>query len=231
MTDEGFIDRKIDNRRAKSNFSFVLAVAIIAIVMGVGGFFVGRIFSGWDGNILNLITFKTHSPSTSQQKKTNQKKINTPETVGAGKTAAEQIQQIQQIQQIPQIPRGEQKGGSAKNRAEEDEAKIKPGIIFLEPFTVNLNDPFGRRYAEVAVNLVIDDKIMVNKITENELMIPRVRDEIFMIISGKSYADLKSTSGKVTLKEEIMIRVNEILKDEFKREPVIQVLFTRFLIQ
>lgn len=200
MADVGFIERKSDNRRAKSNFPFVLVFAIIAVIMGIGGFFVGRTFTGWNGNISNKNISKTQTSTTSQQKKADQKKINTPVTVG-------------------------------KTGVEEDNAKLKPGIIFLEPFTVNLNDPFGRRYAEVAVNLVLDDKIMVNKITENELMIPRIRDEVFMIISGKSYADLKSTSGKVTLKEEIMIRVNEILKDEFKKEPVIQVLFTRFLIQ
>ncbi|MDQ1354591.1 MAG: flagellar protein FliL, partial [Acidobacteriota bacterium] len=115
--------------------------------------------------------------------------------------------------------------------ANEDEANIKPGIILLDPFTVNLNDPFARRYAEVSVNLVIDEKKLVTQITNNELLIPRIRDEIFMVISSRSFADLKSTSGKVTLKEEIMIRVNEILKQEFKKEPVIQVLFTKFLIQ
>lgn len=110
-------------------------------------------------------------------------------------------------------------------------SKSKSGIMILNPFTVNLNDPFGRRYVEVVINLEIKSKAYIPKITENELMIPRLRDEIFMIISSKSYGELKSTSGKVALKEEIQMRVNELMKDEFGKEPVNRVYFTKFIIQ
>lgn len=120
--------------------------------------------------------------------------------------------------------------GIATKEGEKDAGK-KKGLLVLDAFTVNLNDPFGRRYAEVVVNLVIDDKEFVPEITENELIMPRLRDEIFMIISGKSYQELRSTSGKVTLKEEVQMRINEIMKEEFDREPVTGVLFTKFLIQ
>jgi flagellar basal body-associated protein FliL len=58
-----------------------------------------------------------------------------------------------------------------------------------------------------------------------------MRDEIFMIISSKSYGELNSTSGKVALKEEIQMRVNELMKEEFGQEPVNQVYFTKFIIQ
>jgi len=110
-------------------------------------------------------------------------------------------------------------------------SKSRSGIMALSPFTVNLNDPFGRRYVEVEINLEINNKAYIPKITENELMIPRLRDEIFMIISSKSYGELKSTSGKVALKEEIQMRVNELMKDEFGKEPVNAVYFTKFIIQ
>ena len=110
-------------------------------------------------------------------------------------------------------------------------SKSKSGILPLDAFTVNLNDPFGRRYVEVLVNLEIKNKAYIPKITENELMIPRMRDEIFMIISSKSYGELNSTSGKVALKEEIQMRINELMKEEFGQEPVNQVYFTKFIIQ
>ncbi|MCP5105151.1 MAG: flagellar basal body-associated FliL family protein, partial [bacterium] len=63
------------------------------------------------------------------------------------------------------------------------------------------------------------------------LMVPRIRDEIFMIISSKSYGELKSTSGKVALKEEIQMRTNELMKEEFGKEPVNRIYFTKFIIQ
>ncbi len=199
MADEGFRDRGGELTRAnKSRFPLILTIIIIAAVMGVGGFFAGKILSGGGNNQ------KTEGNAAAGQ---NQPKEQKEKIIGTG------------------IPSEVQTLGEA------DATNIKPGIILLDPFTVNLNDPFARRYAEVAVNLVIAEKSLVSEITGNELMIPRIRDEIFMVISARSFADLKSTSGKVTLKEEIMIRVNEILKEEFKREPVVQVLFTKFLIQ
>lgn len=217
MADEGFRDRGEGLTRAeKSRFPLILTIIIIAVVIGVGGFFAGKFLSGGSGNNQNTSLFKTET--TPEQKK----KIKTE-----GDATAGQNQQKVQKEEIT----GTGIPGEIVTGGNEDATDIKPGIILLDPFTVNLNDPFARRYAEVAVNLVIDEKSLVNQITGNELMIPRIRDEIFMVISARSFADLKSTAGKVTLKEEIMIRVNEILKEEFKKEPVIQVLFTKFLIQ
>lgn len=217
MVDEGFRDRGEGLMRAqKSGFPFILIIIIIAVVVGAGGFFAGKFLSGGGGNNQKTSLFKTEA--TPEQKK----KIKTE-----GDAAAGQNQQKEQKEEIT----GTGIPGGIETGADEGTTNIKPGIILLDPFTVNLNDPFARRYAEVAVNLVIAEKSLVSEITGNELMIPRIRDEIFMVISARSFADLKSTSGKVTLKEEIMIRVNEILKEEFKREPVVQVLFTKFLIQ
>jgi flagellar basal body-associated protein FliL len=105
------------------------------------------------------------------------------------------------------------------------------GFLPLESFTVNLNDPFGRRYLECVLNLVLNDKTLVPQIKENELVMAKIRHEIFMTISAKSYNQLKSTAGKITLFEEVQMRVNEILKEQMGVEPVMEVLQTKFLMQ
>jgi flagellar FliL protein len=181
----------------------IVIVIIIAVVMGVGGFFAGKILSGGD------------------DKKPPVKQTDTQKT-----TRAQEDPQGTKTEEGSTTEEGEKTGGEGEKGSGK-----KKGLIVLDAFTVNLNDPFGRRYAEVVVNLVINDKEFVPKITENELVMPRLRDEIFMIISGKSYQELRSTSGKVTLKEEVQMRVNEIMREEFDREPVSGVLFTKFLIQ
>lgn len=78
---------------------------------------------------------------------------------------------------------------------------------------------------------MIEKKELIPRINANELVMPKIRHEIFMTISAKSYRDLKGTAGKIALFEEIQMRVNEILKQEMGIEPVIEVLQTRFLIQ
>jgi flagellar basal body-associated protein FliL len=105
------------------------------------------------------------------------------------------------------------------------------GILPLDTFTVNLDDPFGRRYIELELKLVIASRELVPRISENQLVMSKIRHEIFMTISAKNYNQLKGTAGKIVLFEEIQMRVNEILKEEIGGEPVIDVFQTRFLIQ
>lgn len=206
MVEEGFSEDVGGEEMApakKGGLPTIVIIIIIAVIMGVGGFFAGKILSGGDDP-------KPPVKQTDTQKTTQAQEDQQGTTTEEGSTTEE--------------------GEKNEGEGERDPSK-KKGLVVLDAFTVNLNDPFGRRYAEVIVNLVIDDKEFVPKIGENELVIPRLRDEIFMIISGKSYQELKSTSGKVTLKEEVQMRVNEIMKEEFDREPVTGVLFTKFLIQ
>ncbi len=109
--------------------------------------------------------------------------------------------------------------------------EIRPGILQLDEFTVNLNDPFGRRYANLHIGLEIENRDLVSRIREDELLMPRIRDMVFMIVSAKGYNELNTVSGKITLKEEIQIRLNEIIKPVLGREPVRDVYFSKFLIQ
>lgn len=195
----------------KKGLPLFVYIIIIAVIMGAAGFFAGKIFSGGGDDNKDKApvekTEKQQPPAETQDvQKDNEEKTE--------EDAAEP---------------------DAGEKKEEDDgtlvSKSKAGLLVLDPFTVNLNDPFGRRYIEVVVNLEISNKTYVAKINENELIKPRMRDEIFMIISAKSYNELKSTSGRVTLKEEIMMRVNELMKEEFDKEPVTRVYFTKFIIQ
>jgi flagellar FliL protein len=128
-----------------------------------------------------------------------------------------------------------QSGGETAGKSEESAAApgtgTGRGLLKLDTFTVNLDDPFGRRYIEVELNLVIEKKELIPRINEHELVMPKIRHEIFMTVSAKSYKDLKGTAGKIALFEEIQMRVNEVLKQEIGIEPVLEVLQTKFLIQ
>lgn len=193
----------------KGNMKTIIIIAVIAVVMAAIGFLAGKMFSGGGDN--------GDKPPLEQKTDAQTQQADTKTGQGAQKST-----------------NGGSNDTADASGGEGDDAVTKKderGVLALDTFTVNLNDPFGRRYIEVIFNLVVDKKSLVPKIKENELVMPKIRHEIFMTVSSKSYAELKSTSGKVTLAEEIMMRVNEILKEEMGVEPIIEVLNTKFLIQ
>jgi flagellar protein FliL len=191
---------------SKGGLIKILIYAVVVILIGVGGFFAGKMLS--DGG-----SQKDNPAQQGEVKPGNGDGEVKQGSQQAGNNAAENGAQSEA-------------GNTAKT-----EDKSKQGFLSLETFTVNLNDPFGRRYVECVLNLVLDDKILVPKIKENELVMAKIRHEIFMTISAKSYSELKSTAGKITLFEEVQMRVNEILKEQMGVEPVVEVLQTKFLMQ
>jgi len=180
--------------------TFIIA-AVIAIAMGVGGFFAGKILSG-SAQIENTAP--------------------TGDTKAGGETPGKYT---------GEEPGGKTGGETGGETGERPGTKEQQGLLSLETFTVNLDDPFGKRYAECDLNLVLNDRNLIPTIKENALVMAKIRHEIFMTISAKSYGDLKSTAGKITLFEEIQMRVNEILKEQMGVEPVLEVLQTKFLMQ
>jgi flagellar basal body-associated protein FliL len=186
----------------KGKLTTIIIVVVIAMVMGVGGFFAGKILSG--GKPIEK------SAPTGDAK------------VGGGETGAKSG---------GEIPGKYTREEPGRETGEKPVEEAQQGLLSLETFTVNLDDPFGKRYAECDLNLVLNDRNLVPKIKENELVMAKIRHEIFMTISAKSYGDLKSTAGKITLFEEIQMRVNEILKEKMGVEPVLEVLQTKFLMQ
>lgn len=198
MVDPDF--RESEERGAppkKGKLTTIIIAAVIAIAMGVGGFYAGKILSGGEQIQETTLTGDARAGGEIPDKYSGED----PRFI----TSAE----------IGEIP----------------EEKGRQGLLSLETFTVNLNDPFGKRYAECDLNLVLNDRNLVPRIKANALVMAKIRHEIFMTISAKSYSDLKSTAGKITLFEEVQMRVNEILKEQLGVEPVVEVLQTRFLMQ
>lgn len=204
MGDEEFTGAEEAVPRKKANMTTIIIVVVVAVVMGAAGFFAGRLSCGGSGGDAG----KEVSPVSVKS--------------GPGESDRQT---------------GGETGTPTGPGSKDDETLAAPGtgstrgLLKLDTFTVNLDDPFGRRYIEVELNLVMEKKELIPQINENELVMPKIRHEIFMTISAKSYKDLKGTAGKIALFEEIQMRVNEILKQEIGIEPVVEVLQTKFLIQ
>lgn len=110
-----------------------------------------------------------------------------------------------------------------KKPAEEAEAT---GFLRFEPFTLNLADPGGRRYLRITVGLVLQDADTAKKISEEELVVSKVRSTLIDTISGRMAADLSTPDGRAALKKSIAEAASRAGHMEVR-----DVLFTDFIVQ
>lgn len=81
-----------------------------------------------------------------------------------------------------------------------DDHKTPPVFVPLEPFVVNLADKDVERFAQVGINLQVDDA----KIGEEmKAYMPAIRNSVLLILSHKTAEELLTPEGKTKLAEEI----------------------------
>ena len=109
--------------------------------------------------------------------------------------------------------------------AEKKEAKAKvKSLLSMETFVVNLADPGGKRYLRVTIALEIDDQDFVEEVKKN---VPKMRDKVLLILPSKKFKDIRTSSGKDSLRKEIIAQLNPLL-DKCK---ITNLYFQEFVIQ
>jgi flagellar protein FliL len=108
--------------------------------------------------------------------------------------------------------------------ASQQQQKMAPEMITLPSFIVNLADPLGRRFLRLTLDVELVSKEAADELQRSD---SRVRDAIILLLSSKSYANLASMESKITLKNEIVERLNQIAGGA----RVSNVYFTEFVIQ
>ena len=114
--------------------------------------------------------------------------------------------------------------------------KAKPedigAVVSIDTFIVNLADPGGNRYLRITMDLELAGKPAdksAGKTAGDELSkrMPQIRDAVLMILSTKRYADISTTEGKTTLREEILNSTNGLLAST----QISRIYFKEFVIQ
>jgi flagellar protein FliL len=117
---------------------------------------------------------------------------------------------------------GGKKGTEKKEKGPE---KKDQGYIYsMEPFVVNLADQGRPRYLKIKMSIE-SQEMKVNE--EYEKRLPQLRDTILTVLSSKSYGEIADSEGKKKLREEIILKLNRLLRG-FQ---VKTVYFTEFMIQ
>lgn len=142
--------------------------------------------------------------------------------------------------------------GAAAEEKSAAAAHAKPGtpptFVPLDPFTVNLADKEVDRFAQVGITLEVADAHFADQL---KAYMPAIRNNVLLVLSHKTSAELLSVEGKEKLAKEIRreavrpmgIELDDEDEDEDaapkkkkkkKRQvesPVTQVLFSTFIVQ
>lgn len=112
-----------------------------------------------------------------------------------------------------------------------------PTFVNLDPFTVNLVPEVGDQYLQVVLSVELDEAPSQARLA---MMMPRIRNNVTLLLSSKKASELQSKEGKEQLAEEIELEINAAIEPPERNKrgeiippegPVVSVLFTSFIIQ
>ncbi len=114
-------------------------------------------------------------------------------------------------------------GEKTEKKKEEKKLNVEKTYLFaLDPFVVNLAE--HGRFLKATIQLEYDDPKQEEIIKQKT---PILRDSIITLISSKSVDSISGPEGKIQLKDEILLRVNQIIGKDFFRN----VYFSEFVMQ
>ena len=97
----------------------------------------------------------------------------------------------------------------------------------MEPFTVNLANPGGRRYLRCKLQLKLYNDQALEHLEKN---MSQLRDAALLHLSSKTTEDILGAEGKIALREEMLAQLNTLLAFETGKG-ITQLYFTEFLVQ
>lgn len=124
-----------------------------------------------------------------------------------------------------------------KDKKKKKDPKALPVFIALEPFTVNLLPENGDQYLQVILSAEVEDAHEEGAVKQQ---MPKIRNNITMLLSSKKPSELMTKEGKEKLSDELKDEINSAIEPPTRTKkgelimpdgPVKNVLFTSFIIQ
>lgn len=124
-----------------------------------------------------------------------------------------------------------------KKDKKKDAKAALPVFVNLDTFTVNLIPEVGDQYLQVVLSLELED---VAAEADLKAQMPKIRNNIMLLLSSKKPSELLPKEGKEQLAEALKDEINTVIHPPAKNKkgelvapdgPVMSVLFTSFIIQ
>jgi len=117
---------------------------------------------------------------------------------------------------------------SKEAHQKEKELLAKPAYIPFGPFALNLQPVTAEKYVNISLTIQAADIIEEENIKSH---IPEIQDRIELLISNKEASDISTTEGKISLKNELITRINMPFKNSLTPQKISDIFFTNFIIQ
>jgi flagellar FliL protein len=91
----------------------------------------------------------------------------------------------------------------------------------MESFLVNITSDQGPKFLQTQMEFELTDAATEDEVTRKK---SAIRDAIIVLLSSRSYKQIRETTGMVTLRHDILRAVNNLLSNGKVRE----VYFTQF---
>lgn len=113
------------------------------------------------------------------------------------------------------------------------EKEAPPAYVAFDAFTVNLVPETGDQFLQLILSVEVTDITVGDRL---KMYMPKLRNSVMLLLSGKKASELVTKEGKEKLAEEIRDKINEIVevpavKGKASQDAVKEVLFTSFIIQ
>jgi flagellar FliL protein len=121
-------------------------------------------------------------------------------------------------------------GGEPEEAVEAGPAVPAPPIYkSLEPpLVVNFQGPGRIRYVQVGVVMSARDPMVMDAVDQH---MPVIRNNLIMLLSGKTYEELNTREGKEQAREEVLDTIRSVLEERTGDAGIESVYFTSFVMQ
>jgi flagellar protein FliL len=118
---------------------------------------------------------------------------------------------------------------SGEAEGEEGETIAEAHYFSLDPpFIVNFTGESRARFLQVSIEGMTRDATVKEDITKH---LPQVRNNIVLLLSGKTHNELNTPEGKADLRKQVLKEIQKILETETGKEGIEDVYFTSFVMQ
>ena len=111
---------------------------------------------------------------------------------------------------------------------EEDMPQTPHYFTLNPPFVVNFVGKSRAKFLQVNIEGLTRDPQIKEDITTH---LPQIRNNIVMILSSKTYAELMDPEGKENLRKQVLSELKKILRKETGKDEIENVFFTNFVMQ